>query len=131
MTPADLTTALCGPNYAPDALAEVQAFEREVLERAALECNTRMQAERIMRDQHRGHDLEMWKAHGDRAQAFSEAADAIRALAARPADITRAKPDERADGLHCVYGTCRGWPVSKQPCHPGCSFQMSAKDFHA
>jgi hypothetical protein len=30
------------------------------------------------------------------------------------------------DGLHCVYGTCRGIPRSPNPCHPGCYFQMSA-----
>jgi hypothetical protein len=33
---------------------------------------------------------------------------------------------ERSDGLHCVYGNCRGFPNSPYPCHPGCYFQMTA-----
>ena len=32
-------------------------------------------------------------------------------------------PAPRRDGLHCVYGTCRG-----MPCNPGCSFTMTAVD---
>ena len=32
----------------------------------------------------------------------------------------------RVDGLHCVYGTCQGYPTHPRPCHPGCYFQMSA-----
>lgn len=33
---------------------------------------------------------------------------------------------DRKDGLHCVYGTCRGFPNSPVPCNPGCYFQGSA-----
>lgn len=33
------------------------------------------------------------------------------------------QPTERKDGLHCVYGACRG-----MPCHPGCSFTVKAVD---
>jgi hypothetical protein len=32
----------------------------------------------------------------------------------------------RTDGLHCVYGTCRGIPNSPHPCNPGCYFQGSS-----
>lgn len=31
-------------------------------------------------------------------------------------------------GLHCVYGKCQGAPHSSNPCHPGCSFRMTAFD---
>ena len=34
----------------------------------------------------------------------------------------------RADGLQCVYGKCQGIPNGPYPCHPGCSFQMTAID---
>ena len=32
------------------------------------------------------------------------------------------------DGLHCVYGTCQGFPNGPIGCHPGCSFTMSPRN---
>jgi hypothetical protein len=32
---------------------------------------------------------------------------------------------ERLDGLHCVYGKCRGFPKYPVACHPGCVFRMT------
>lgn len=29
----------------------------------------------------------------------------------------------RANGLHCVYGTCRGFPATQNLCHPACVYQ--------
>lgn len=56
------------------------------IEAAAGAMEARMTAERLMRDQHRlGGDHEMYMVHGDRAQAFTEAVPAIRALSPRPA----------------------------------------------
>ena len=35
----------------------------------------------------------------------------------------------RSDGLHCVYGTCKGPPHGpNMTCHPGCCFQGSSYD---
>ena len=36
------------------------------------------------------------------------------------------QPDERKDGLYCVYGECQGVPRFPRECNPGCYFQMSA-----
>jgi hypothetical protein len=70
-------------NCEPNELADLRARMRRVLDahdaRLVSLLTAAANAERLMRDQHRGVDQDMYVAHGDRAQAFTEAANMVAA----------------------------------------------------